>query len=311
MQPSRERFPGLFEEPVVLLLSMTGHGEAHRHQDGLSIAVEIRTVNNRYFKLNLRVTEGYILLEPHIEAAIRQQIRRGTVQVNLQIGREPKPDDYRLNEAVLAGYLKQLEGVLGGPISHDAAHLAPLLALPGVVREPAAEYDAVEAEWPRIGSVVDEALANLSQMRIDEGRSMATDLAANARTIAAELDKVEVRAPLVVDAYRGRLTERLNKLLADEGVRVEPAEVVREVGIFAERTDISEEIVRLRSHLQQCDAVMGADESQGRKLEFLIQEMFRETNTIGSKANDAEIARHVIEMKTAIERMREMVQNVE
>ena len=107
------------------------------------------------------------------------------------------------------------------------------------------------------------------------------------------------------------LTDRLNKLLADVGVRVEMADVVREIGIFAERSDISEEIVRLRSHLEQFDTVMAADESQGRKLEFLTQEMFRETNTIGSKANDAEIARHVIEIKTAIERMREMIQNVE
>src|SRR5262249_25266571 len=134
---------------------------------------------------------------------------------------------------------------------------------------------------------------------------------ANARTIAAELAQIEARAPLVVEAYRGRLTERLNKLLAEVGSRIEPADVVREVGVFAERSDISEEIVRLKSHLEQFDGILAADESQGRKLEFLTQEMFRETNTIGSKANDAEIARHVIEIKTAIERMREMIQNVE
>ena len=290
---------------------MTGHGEAHRHEDDLSIAVEIRTVNNRYFKLNLRVTDGYAPLESHIEAAIRDQIRRGTVQVNVQIGREPKPDDYRLNQGVLAGYLKQLEAVLGGPVNRDGADLAPLLTLPGVVHEPTAEYDAIEAQWPTIEKVVKEALAHLSKMRIDEGRSMAADLVANARAIAAELTKVEARAPLVVEAYRARLTDRVTKLLAELGVGIQPADVIREVGIFAERSDISEEIVRLRSHLEQYDTVMADKESQGRKLEFLTQEMFRETNTIGSKANDTEIARHVIEMKTAIERIREMIQNVE
>jgi uncharacterized protein (TIGR00255 family) len=290
---------------------MTGHGEAHHHADGLSVAVEIRTVNNRYFKLNLRLTDGYAPLEPHIEAAVRQQIRRGTVQLNVQIGREPRPEDYRLNQAVLTGYMRQLEAVLGASVSLDGAHVAPLLTLPGVVHEPAEEYEVIEAQWPHIERVVGESLARLAQMRIDEGRSMATDLVANARTIAAELTQVEARAPLVVEAYRSRLTDKLNKLLAEVGGRIEAADVVREVGVFAERSDISEEVVRLKSHLEQFDGIMASDESQGRKLEFLIQEMFRETNTIGSKANDAEIARHVIEMKTAIERMREMIQNVE
>jgi uncharacterized protein (TIGR00255 family) len=294
-----------------LLLSMTGHGEAHRHTDGMSVAVEIRTVNNRYFKLNLRMTEGYAPLESHIENLLRQQIRRGTLQVNLRIDREPRPDDYRINPVVLSGYLKQLESALGSSVSRDAGQLAPLLALPGVVHEPTAAIEEIESQWPRIEGVIRAALDHLTKMRIDEGRSMAADLTTNVRAIAGELAKIEVRAPLVVEAYRARLGEKINKLLADVGVRAEPADMIREVGIFAERSDISEEIVRLRSHLEQFDAVMAAEESQGRKLEFLTQEMFRETNTIGSKANDAEIARHVIEIKTAIERMREMIQNVE
>jgi uncharacterized protein (TIGR00255 family) len=290
---------------------MTGHGEAHRHEPGLSVAVEIRTVNNRYLKLNIRTSEGYILLEPQIDAAIRQHVRRGTVQANVQISREPTADDYRLNEAVLHGYLSQLERLTGRSLVDQPASLPPLLALPGVVNEPGAQLDLIEAQWPIIEGVLAEALTRLGKMRQGEGAAMANDLAANARAIAAELAAVERRAPQVVDAYRARLLERLQGLLADLGVQIQPADVVREVGIFAERTDISEEIVRLRSHLEQFDAVMAERDSQGRKLDFVIQEMFRETNTIGSKANDAEIARHVIEMKTAIERMREMIQNVE
>jgi uncharacterized protein (TIGR00255 family) len=290
---------------------MTGHGEAHLHEDGLSIVVEVRTVNNRYFKLNLRLTDGYTPLESHVESLIRQQIRRGTVQASVQVDREPSPDDYRLNQQVLVGYLKQLEAALGASVSRDAGQLAPLLALPGVVHEPIAELEELEAQWPKIERVISNALTALAKMRTEEGRSMAADLAANVRVIAAELAKIETRAPQVVEAYRGRLHEKLNKLLAEVGVQSDLGDVVREVGLFAERTDISEEIVRLKSHLDQFTAVMGSDESQGRKLEFLTQEMFRETNTIGSKANDAEIARHVIEIKTAIERMREMIQNVE
>ncbi|MDX1947568.1 MAG: YicC/YloC family endoribonuclease [Pirellulaceae bacterium] len=293
-----------------MLLSMTGHGEAQRHAEGTSVAVEVRTVNNRYLKVSFRATEGYQSLEPQIEAVVRQQIRRGTLQVNLRVDREPTADDYRLNEAVLRGYLAQLGPLLAGNAA-DSVPLASLLALPGVVREPTAGADQLEAQWPLIEKTLSDALRGLSRMRTDEGRAMTADLAANSQVIAAELAAIERRGPLVVDAYRGRLQERLNKLLGELGVRIEPADIVREVGIFAERSDIAEEIVRLKSHLEQFDATMAQEESNGRKLEFLTQEMFRETNTIGSKANDAEIARHVIEIKSAIERMREMIQNVE
>ena len=294
-----------------MLLSMTGHGEAHRHEAGVSVAVEVRTVNNRYFKLSVRATEGYASLEAQIEAIVRQHIRRGTAQVNLRVDREPSPDDYRLNIPVLEGYLAQLRGFFGESLRRDDASLASLLALPGVVREPTADVEVIEAQWPLIEQTLQDALARLTEMRQGEGRAMAADLAANAAHVAKELTAIETRAPLVVDAYRSRLSDRLNKLLGDLGVQIQPADIVREVGIFAERSDISEEIVRLKSHLEQFQTVQATEESSGRKLEFLTQEMFRETNTIGSKSNDAEIARHVIEIKSSIERMREMIQNVE
>lgn len=140
---------------------------------------------------------------------------------------------------------------------------------------------------------------------------MAADLLANCQQVAAQLAHIEVRAPLVVDSYRQRLVDRLAKLLAEFDVTVTTADVVREVGMFAEKSDISEEIVRLRTHCEQFQKVMKTEETPGRKLEFITQEMFRETNTIGSKSNDSEIARYVIEIKTAIERMREMIQNIE
>src|SRR3954468_15356735 len=184
---------------------MTGHGEAHLHADGLSIAVEVRTVNNRYFKLNLRLTEGYAPLESHVESLIRQQIHRGSVQASIQIDREPSPDDYRLNQQVLLGYLKQLEAAVGGTISRDAGQLAPLLSLPGVVHEPSAAIEELESQWPKIERVISSALTALAKMRTEEGRSMAADLEANGRAIAMELAKIETRAPQVAEAYRGRL----------------------------------------------------------------------------------------------------------
>lgn len=293
-----------------MLLSMTGHGESSCHRDGLAVAAEVRTVNNRYFKLSVRSSERYAALEPKIEAVVRQFVRRGTVQVNLRIDREASPDDYRLNEIVLTSYRRQMERL------HERLHvmepipLGALLTLPGVVVESESSAD-VEADWPLIVQALSEALARLTRMRTDEGNAMQRDLVANNRAIAAVLDRLETRAPQVVEAYRQRLMERLTGLLAGFDVQVQAADVVREVGVFAERCDVSEEFVRLRSHLEQFATIVRDEESPGRKLEFLTQEMLRETNTIGSKANDAEIAHHVVEIKTAIERMREMIQNVE
>jgi uncharacterized protein (TIGR00255 family) len=294
-----------------MLLSMTGHGEAHRQSPGLAVAVEVRTINNRYFKLSVRSSENYAALEPLLEDVVRQSVRRGTVQVTLRVDREPSPDDYRLNSVVLASYRRQLETLheqlhIGEPVRLEA-----LLTLPGVVNEKFKHDDAVEGEWPIVKATLLEALAQLDRMRREEGDAMTADLLAQSELLAKQLVEVERRAPLVVEKYRSRVLEKLNQLLAELGVSVQPADILREVGLFADRSDTSEEIVRLRSHLEQFAAIVREPESAGRKLDFLIQEMFRETNTIGSKSNDAEISRHVVEMKTAIERMREMVQNVE
>ncbi|HEV3024447.1 MAG TPA: DUF1732 domain-containing protein, partial [Pirellulales bacterium] len=199
-----------------------------------------------------------------------------------------------------------------GELDTDAkVPLESLLMLPGVVIENPTDAGVAEKDWPLIRSTLTAAMEALDEMRRGEGRAMAGDLAANCRAIAGELAGVETRAPLVVAAYRDRLHERLKALLAELGVTITPADLIKEVSVFAERSDISEEVVRLKSHLEQFDAFMSTAESSGRKLEFLTQEMFREANTVGSKANDVQIARHVIEIKAAIERVREMIQNVE
>lgn len=288
---------------------MTGHGEAHSQADGLAVAAELRTVNNRYFKLSLRVTEGYSSLEPRVESLIREFMRRGTVYATLRIERQSAPSDFRLNTVALCAYRQQLAQLTHR--SEDQVNLEPLLLLPGVVDESALGLGSVETVWPVAEAALRDACQRVNDMRRDEGTAMAEDLRSNRRAIGEQLEAIAERAPLVVDAYRLRLRERLNQLLAEFDVTAAPSDAVREVGIFAERCDISEEIVRLRSHLEQFESYLRSAESSGRKLEFLTQEMFREANTIGSKANDAEIARHVIEIKTAIERVREMIQNVE
>ena len=289
---------------------MTGHGAAQEQVDGLAVTAEVRTVNSRYFKLSLRCSDGYSGLESRVDGLARKFVRRGTVQVDLRFHRDLSPEDYRLNEAVLDGYLQQVQAVCDRR-QQAPVRLEALMALPGVVDEARVRDVRLEADWPLAEKALVLALEHLTEMRREEGRSMAADLRRNREEIAMQLDEIETRAPMVVDGYRRRLTERINKLLAEFEITVEPADLIREVGLFAERSDISEETVRLRSHLDQFDAIMQLAESSGRKLEFVTQEMFRETNTIGSKANDAQIGRHVIDIKAAIERIREMIQNVE
>ncbi|MCH5375193.1 MAG: YicC family protein, partial [Planctomycetes bacterium] len=209
-----------------MLLSMTGHGEAHCQQEGAIVRVEVRAVNNRFLKVSTRTSEGFGSLEPLIEAAVRQSVRRGTIQVNVRIEREPRPDDFRLNEAVLAGYRKQLDALNQQAGVCEPVRLETLLALPGVVSENGLKDDRAEAIWPLIETTLSAALENLSRMRMDEGAAMAADLHANCRLIAKELEQIEQQAPMVVEAYRKRLAERLNKLLADYDVTLQPADTV-------------------------------------------------------------------------------------
>jgi len=290
---------------------MTGFGEARLEQDGLAVVAEVRTVNSRFFKLIVRISEGYASLEPKIEALVRPLIRRGTVQVNVFVERLNRAEDFRINTEVLAEYRRQLEPLWR---QWDASRRVPaeaLLGLPGVVEEASPRSRNLESEWPVIARAVEEAMQRLGQMRREEGRAMAEDLRANCRVVGAALELIARRAPEVAEAYRARLEERMKKLLADFEVTLNAGDLLKEVGLFAERADISEEIVRLRSHLQQFENTLECEQSSGRKLEFLVQEMFREANTIGSKAGDVEIGRLVIDLKAGIERMREMVQNVE
>jgi uncharacterized protein (TIGR00255 family) len=212
---------------------------------------------------------------------------------------------------VLESYRSQLDAYLQRYSASNSVGLETLLQLPGVV-DPAgrAGLDPRD-DWPVIEDVLREALGAVVKMRADEGAALLADLTANGRVVEQFLDKVAERAPEVSDSYRERLAQRVNKALAELNVTLQPADLIREVSLFVDRSDVSEETVRLRSHLQQYAEALNLSESSGRKLEFIVQEMGREVNTIGSKANDAEISRYVIEIKSALERIREQIQNVE
>lgn len=293
-----------------MLLSMTGFGIAQRHADDLDTEVEVRAINNRYFKLNLRMSDGLNALEPQVEAIVREALKRGTVQVNIRTARRSKLDDYRLNTVALDSYRKQLELLTQEWGLVQAFSLDALLPLPGVVDE-ASRRSTPQEDWPHIEATLREALAQVADMRLREGEAMGRDLSTNLAEIRKNLAVIESRAPNVLQEYRQRITDRVNQHLAGMDARLTEADLAREIAIFSDRSDIGEEIVRLRSHLEQFEQSMQMAEAAGRKLDFITQEMFRETNTIGSKANDSQIAMAVVEIKGAIERIREMVQNVE
>src|SRR3954451_11793781 len=290
---------------------MTGFGEARKQTGDMSIAVEVRTINSRHLKLTYRASDGYAALEPEVEAATREIIRRGTVQLNLRVDRSSATDDYRINTDVLDNYRRQLDQYAAGKNLNVSLDPQVLLTLPGVIIEKSRSAEDPHEDWPTIEPVIKEALAAMSKMRAEEGVALAADLAHNGRQILEHLDAITRRTPEVTQSYQTRLTTRVQQALSELNVTVEPADLLRELALFADRSDISEEIVRLRSHLQQYEAALLLPESSGRKLEFIAQEMGREINTIGSKANDAEISHLVVEIKTALERIREQIQNVE
>ena len=293
-----------------MLLSMTGYGEARREEGELVISVELRSVNNRYLKINTRYSDGYGSLEPLVENTIREQVQRGSVNVQLRIERRASADDCLINRELLTSYWQQLQQLHQELHISDTVSLEAVLGLPGVVESSPRVADAAKV-WPQVEATLQEALSSHTSMRETEGTAMASDMTDNLDQITANVEKILVRAPLVADDYRNRISERLTQVLAEKDVKFEATDIIREVSIFAERSDISEEIVRLKSHLDQFRKTMDLKQSSGRKLDFITQEMFRETNTIGSKANDVEISQHVIEVKASTERIREMVQNVE
>ena len=285
---------------------MTGHGQASAPNDQVRVVAEIKSVNNRFLKTNVHCdldTEH----QSKLEALVKQKVKRGSVNLRVKTQLLDSSVECKLNESAIRSYWLQLSEIAG---SSQSVNVESLLHLPGVV-DNSIDDSLTQIVWPVAQQAVEEALEKLNQMRTIEGEVMQKDMLANADVIAEGLKTVEQLAPRVIEGYSRRMTDRINNLLAEHDVSIEPAAIIKEVGVFAEKVDISEETVRLGSHVEQFKQIAGAKQSEGKKLDFVVQEMLRETNTIGSKANDVEIANNVVSIKTAIERIREMVQNVE
>lgn len=294
-----------------MLLSMTGFGASKGQNERLNVAVEIRAVNNRYLKVNSRFPDAYAALEGEIERVVREHVARGTVTVALDVRPVAGASASQINVDVLTAYWNQVKDLSRQLTVGVPADMSSFLVLPGVVTDSGrGELDA-ERDWPFLKTQLEAALAKFKEFRVREGRSMGDDLRLNGRVIAGSLDEIAKTASDVVKQYRDKLLERVRELLKGTSVVVSEPDLIREVSVYADRCDINEEITRLRCHLEQFEAFLSDKVSQGRKLDFLIQEMFREVNTIGSKANNVTLARHVVEMKSAVEKIREVLQNVE
>ena len=289
---------------------MTGYGDAECTREGLSYALEIRSVNNRYFKMVIKLPEMLQSFEPEVDKLLRSRLGRGSINYQLRIRSAEGSSVAAINMASLRGYVSKLQELVQEGLV-ETIDVAALLALPGVCAHPEPDEQMREQLWEVVQDISHQAVDKLIAMRREEGLALANDLLGNTRQIRELADATVQRSPQVVVEYQDRLKSRVSQLLADAQLSVDSDDLLREIAIFAERCDISEEIIRLKSHLDQFEQLCQAEEHTGRKLDFLAQEMLREVNTIGSKANDALIARHVVDMKGLIDRLKEQVQNVE
>lgn len=299
-----------------MLESMTGFGRSEQTSEAGTVLVEVRSVNGRYLKVQLRLPDLLASYEGEVERLVRSRVGRGTVSVTMHAKAGEEAVAWRLNPAVVKAYAEALEALRAeiGPDS-PPLRLEALALLPGAVEE-AAALDVGAALWPLAAGALQEALDQLLAMRRTEGQALTQALLAHAAQIDRMVAAIAARAPDVLTGYRDRIAARVQELLADLGVTVTEADLARELALFAERSDIAEELNRLKSHVDQFRSLAGAestgadDRTPGRTLEFLIQEMLREANTIGSKANDVAIGREVVALKSEIDRMKEQIQNM-
>lgn len=299
-----------------MLKSMTGFGRGQYEDENFSVTVEMKTVNHRYNEVAIRLPRFLNPLEDKIRKTILKTVNRGRIDVFINADYTSSENcTLKVDKNLAAAYHRALQEV-GSAIGleeltlNSAQEVMYLSRCQDVINVKEGFFD-VETVWPKVEKAVAEALKNLVAMRETEGGNIYGDFIYRADLIAEKLTQIEARSPMVVEEYQAKLTERLNNLLADHNITVEPERLLQEVAIFADRASITEEIVRLKSHIKQFKNIINSDQPVGRKLDFLIQEFNREANTIASKANDYTLAQIVVEIKAEIEKIREQIQNIE
>ena len=296
-----------------MLQSMTGFGTAQMEAEGMSLLVEIKSLNNRFLKTSIKLPDALSFAEPEVERLIRQKLSRGSVSYTLHLRHVTDKSAFEINQAALEHYLMSLTQMLTlhgqkGPANID---LATLLQLPGVCQMPQYSEEEYKKLLESIKNLTNQAIERLQDMRTEEGKSLLKDLQQQCQVIRSNLESLKGFTDTVVDQYRIRIQQRVNSMLSEANLKLDEELLAKEVALFAERCDINEELSRLESHLGQFEQAGQSDGEAGRRLDFLTQEMFREANTISSKANNAQISHHAVEIKVAIDRLKEQSQNVE
>ncbi|MEY2614169.1 MAG: hypothetical protein RL069_2981 [Planctomycetota bacterium] len=292
-----------------MIYSMTGQGRAKLAVDGMEIEAEVRSVNNRFLKVTFKLTEPLSPFELAMENLVREHLKRGSVHVFVRYAGTGQSQTAAINTDLLQHYLSQTTQVVKKTGHLLTMELGSVLNLPGVLVPGNMADDGALSDLTL--KTLTSALLDLNRMRQTEGNAMGRQLVELVRSVRELRSQIETRAPEVIAEYRKRLESRVRTALNDLGHSADELDILREVLQFSDRCDVREELVRLSSHLDRFEEALDGAESQGRRLDFLIQEIFRETNTIGAKANDATIAHYVVSIKTSVEQMRELVQNVE
>ncbi len=292
-----------------MLKSMTGYGRCDENIDGRDIIVEIKSVNHRYFEFNARISRGYGFLEDNLKKYIQSKISRGKIDVYVSVGAsDVEPSVVTVNHSLAAGYIsamREVGEVYDLPNDITISSISRYSDIFSVHKAPEDE----EKVWNTVLIALDKALDSFISMRIREGERMKADISERAANILSIVAKIEERSPQTVAEYRQKLQDRIEEMLGD--VKIDEQRLLTETAIFADKIAVAEETVRLRSHFDQLNVMLNDDVPVGRKIDFLVQEMNREANTIGSKAVDSQIAYMVVDIKAEIEKIREQVQNIE
>lgn len=294
-----------------MIQSMTGYGAADYVENGASYLLEIRSVNHRYLKLLIRMPEPWQFAEAAVERILRARLSRGSVTCALRVRGEDGFGLCPINLAALQGYVDQFSRVLVPEAVQATVDLSALTLLPGVMNTPELDDEVRGHQQAVVERLATRAVDELIKMRQEEGLAMRESLVECCDIIRDRLDEVAARAPKVIEEYHERLRTRVSMLMQAGGFELEAEGLMREISIYAERCDITEEVIRLTSHLDQFRELCDRKELAGRTLDFLAQELLREANTIASKSNDAPITHGIVEVKGLIDRMKEQVQNVE
>ncbi len=288
---------------------MTGYGRAVETIDSREITVELRSVNNRYLDCSVKLPRLYGYAEDGVKSRIKQTITRGKVDVFVTVNTVAGEDEkISLNRPVLEGYLAALRSIASDYGVRDDISVTSLARLPDVFAVEKEEDDEQKITAD-ILSVADEAIARFDAMRRTEGAALEADLRGRAQTILGLVEKVEQRSPVTLAEYRARLTQKMEEVLGSTDI--DESRILQEAALYADKIAVDEETVRLRSHLSQLETMLNGGGAIGRKLDFLLQELNREANTIGSKCNDLQQTNTVVEIKAELEKIREQIQNIE